>query len=633
MEVGLKKIGTTRRQFLKTAGSLYLLGLAHPLLTSCGSGQRTPAYSRTIGQTTAYINELMTKNNVQGLAIGLVDDQEVVWAQGFGYADADPAKKVPVTNETLFGIGSTSKTFAAMMIMKLVEQGLVNLDDPLVKYIPQFSLGAPLDPAAPPSGPITIRTMLTQHSGVPGELVGPSSIFTSVFHPDYNARAIDYLKSSQAQYPTDYFFAYCNTAVGFLAEVIAAATGRSFMDYSNEFLRSLGMNHSSFDRDDPSVAVGQTKTYMRAGTEVFDGYVNPLTAGSMLSSVADMTRYIKMIHAGGKAGSARVLRSDTLEAMVTPQNMSVPLDFDFRIGFMWWLADPDLAYAGRLCHHGGDTNLSHTQLEILLDHKLGVIVLTNTSSGGAIKNDVAIKALQLAVEEKVALRPPAFVPVYSAVVSWSPEQLDALAGIYISVFPEGGSALPALYVGALPASQYDRITRAGSSLTWTRNAGSDSPVTKTLVPRENGRFSAPDSQEIEYGFETVSGRKVMVAYSRGFRSLCADRYDPVVIPAPVWKAWAARVGTYRIIDLDPDEITRTYPNIPAEFNDLKLRVKDGLLLFGKAMEGQIPLAPVSDSDVLAYRPGLARNLGEVVKIVTVNGEELIDYSGCRYRKA
>jgi CubicO group peptidase (beta-lactamase class C family) len=372
--------------------------------------------------------------------------------------------------------------------------------------------------------------MLTQHSGIPGELLGPSSIFTSVFHPDYNARAVDYLRGEHAQYPTDYFFAYSNTAVGFLADVVAVASGMSFLDYSNAFLRSLGMNHSSFNRDDPSVAVGQTKTY-GLGQTLFDGYVNPLAAGSILSSVSDMAKYIKMIHAGGMAEDGhRVLRPNTFETMLTPQNLSVPLDFDFRIGFMWWLVDPDLAYAGRVCQHGGDTLMSHTQLEILRDHKLGVVVLTNTDTGASIKNKMALKALQLALEDKADMRPPAFVPEFSPPASLGHDRLDALAGIYIPILSADAPLSMGLFVGALSASRYDRIDRSGDGLAWTQDAGSLSPVTLTLVPRANGRFSIPGSQETEYGFETVSGQKVMLAYHKGFRSLSADRYDPVSIP-------------------------------------------------------------------------------------------------------
>ena len=611
----MKKKGTTRRRFLKATGSLGLLAVADPLITGCGgsSGEGNPDYSRTISEMTAYIEQQMAEHDVTGAAIALIDDQRVVWAKGFGYADK--AASVPVTGDTIFGIGSTSKTFTAAMIMQLVDQGLVNLDDPLTKFIPRFSLGLPLAPYASADGPITIRTMLTQHSGIPGDMLW-YGVFTNAFHPDFNSRMVDALQGEYAQFPTDYFFAYSNAAVGLLADVIAAASGRPFIDCSNAFLRSLGMNHSSFNREDPAVAIGQTRTYGK-GYELLDGYIPPLTAGSILSSVSDMSKYIKTIHAGGMAEGVRVLRPETFEAMVTPQNASVALDFDFRIGYIWWLVEPDLAYAGRLCQHGGDTTLSHTACKILLDHKLGVVVLTNTLTGAVIKEPIAIKTLQLALEEKTGLRPATVTPEYSPKVSGSADQLAALTGIYIPVVPAG-----LLFAGALSGSRYDRMDPSGSGLTWTQDAGSSSPTTQTLVPRANGRFSLPDSQQIEYGFETVSGRRVVVAYQKGFRSLSADRYDPAAIPA----AWAARVGTYAIVNMDPDYLLRSYPGFSESDYAVTLRIKDGVLMLGN-----LPLAPVSNTK--AYKPGLARNLGNAVQIVNLNGEEQLEFGGYRYRKA
>ncbi len=603
--------GTTRREFLKAAGSLGMLAVAYPLVTSCSS-HTTLEYPHTISEMTADIERQMAEDGITGAAIALVDDQQVVWARGFGYADA--AKQVLATKDTLFGIGSTSKTFTAAMIMQLVEQGLVKLDDPLTKYIPRFSIGSPLGPYTSTGGPITVRMLLLQHSGIPGELT--NGLFTKTPHLDFNYRMVDYLQGDYGQYPINYFFAYSNTAVAFLADVIAAASGMSFMDYSKAFLQSLGMNHSSFNRDDPSVADGQTKTYFN-GREYFDGYINSPVTGAMVSSVSDMARYIRMILAGGVAEDGRrVLKPESLQAMLTPQNTSVALDFDFRIGYIWWLCDPDLTYAGRLCQHGGTTTMTKTQLKILLDYKLGMILLTNSNTADSMRNTVPAKILQLALEEKTGLK-PTFVTQSSPVVSWSAERLDALAGIYIPT-----SAHADVPAGVKGGKGYDRISRAGSGLTWTQDAQSSSPATQTLVPRANGRFSPPDSQEIEYEFKTVSGRDVMISHCKGFANLKAERYDPVPIPA----IWNARLGKWIISNFDPDDINRTFPTFSEDALAMELSIKDGMLL-----KGDQPLSPVSDT--LAYLPGLARDLGAAVKIVHVNGEEQIQYSGFLLRKA
>jgi CubicO group peptidase (beta-lactamase class C family) len=563
-------------------------------------------------ETAAYIRQQMAENDVTGLAVALVDAQQVVWVRGFGYADK--VAGLPVTSNTVFRIGSVSKTFTAAMVLQLADRGLVNLDDPLSRYIPGFSVGAPLAPYASAGGPITIRTILTQHSGIPGDQLW-YGVFTSNPHTDFTSRLIDSLQGEHAQFPTDFFFSYSNAGVALLADVIEAVSGASFLDYSREFLQLLGMNRSSFNRDDPSVATGQTGTY-GGGYALSDGYVPPLAAGSMVASVEDMTKYIRMILAGGIAENGRVLRPETFEAMVAPQNTGVALDCDSRIGYIWWLSEPDLAYAGRICQHGGDTTLSHSSVKILLDQQLGVVVLTNSFKGSTIKDNIAVKTLQLAVEAKAGLRYAPFVPAFSPVVEWSQDRLDAVAGIYIPVVPADY-----LYAGALTASRYDKIERSGGGLAWIQDAGGSAPIVTNLVPRANGRFSAPNSQETEYQFRTESGRNVIVSHYKGFRRLLADRYDPLPVPA----AWAARVGTYALVDMDSDYLVRSFPGYRESNYAKTLAVKDGIMVFGST-----PLAPVSDTK--AYRPGLARDLGTAVRVVMVNNEELITLGGYRYRR-
>jgi CubicO group peptidase (beta-lactamase class C family) len=86
-----------------------------------------------------------------GVSIAIVDDQKIVWSQGFGYADVK--NNLPATSETVYRIGSISKLFTVMATMQLAEQGKVDIDQPLKKYLPQFSVKTRF----PDSGPITLR--------------------------------------------------------------------------------------------------------------------------------------------------------------------------------------------------------------------------------------------------------------------------------------------------------------------------------------------------------------------------------------------------------------------------------------------------------------------------------------------
>ena len=143
-------------------------------LTSCGRPPKkaespTPGdYSYTKAYIAWLIDREMKKKEVTGLSIALIDDQQVVWAQGFGFADA--ANKVAATPETIYRAGSISKLFTATAAMQLAEQGKLDIDQPIQSSLPEFSIKSRFAN----SGPITPRTLMTHHSGLLSDLIKES---------------------------------------------------------------------------------------------------------------------------------------------------------------------------------------------------------------------------------------------------------------------------------------------------------------------------------------------------------------------------------------------------------------------------------------------------------------------------
>src|SRR6266699_2252324 len=127
-------------------------------LASCGSRSSQPTYDAAIqeGQTAA--QELINQGAF-AVAIALVDDKRIIWSQRFGLADRDTGQ-MP-TDSTMFGIGSVSKMFATIAVMQLVDRGVVELDTPLVTYLPAFRMAAGYEN-------ITVRMLLNHSSGFPG---------------------------------------------------------------------------------------------------------------------------------------------------------------------------------------------------------------------------------------------------------------------------------------------------------------------------------------------------------------------------------------------------------------------------------------------------------------------------------
>jgi len=563
-------------------------------LTACGGSGGDTAYEKTIQAMIPFVEQEMQTAGVIGLSIALVDDQRTVWARGFGYSDL--ANHTLASAETQFEIGSNTKTFAGTMAAQLVEQGLLRIDNPLSAYLTDFSINPPLGSSG--GGSVTIRSMLTHHSGIPGDVLNGAFTFGSP-RPNFNRWLRDYIGTDYLHFPTDLIFSYSNTAVALLADVIAAASGTDFNTGIEALFQKIGMDRTAFSLGSPNVA-GLSKGYWE-GKELGPFYCNLGTAGSIISTVNDMAKYLKMIMNGGMGERGRVMTSATLDMMLAAQP-APPLDFSTRIGFCWLLNDPDLDYAGRLCWHNGGTITMKSHMEVLRDHKLAVVVLSNSADADAAVANIAKQALRLALEEKTGIKAPgAYSPEFSPRVSWSQSSLDALAGIYVLCSETG----------------YANVASIPGGLQWTDSTG---PI--SVVPRANGWLSSADSQTVQYEFAVISGRNVVIRNREGKINVYAEKYAPVAIP----EAWSARVGTWDAVDQDAEDFRRY---VPGWGNDQKaLAVADGLIM----LDGYV-IQPIHDH--LGYVRGLGRNMGTAVQVYTDVGpdaHEELRYLGIRYKK-
>ena len=568
------------------------------LLAGCsgGSGSYAPApYSNTIAQTTAYIQAQIAANpQISGLAIALVNDQQVVWAQGFGYANkADGVASAP---DTEYEICSISKLFGGTMIMQLSDQGKLDIGDSITTYIPTFSIGQPVGFTVTTPEPITLRSILTHHSGIPGDIMNRST--TSTPDPTYNDWLIGYLQGDYLAYPTNFMYDYSDAAMSLLSTVIASVSGQTFEAYSDALFQTLGMDHTSFYRLSPKITGYQAQGYQN-GNPTPTYYINVTTAGSVISSVLDMVQLIKMVNAQGVGARGRVLNASTLETMLTQTNGGMPLDAQ-RVGLSWHVGDPTLDYAGRLCWHngGGPGFVSH--LEILRDQKLGVVVLLNDAAFNNVCSGIAQQALKFALAEKARINPPAPAP-YGPLVTWDQARLDALQGTYVLSNSSDGA--------------YVTIVSAPGALTMTYYP---SGTVKTVAPRVDGWFSDPVAPTTEFEFSQVSGLQVIIAHRNG----ATWPYGEYTVPPTLSAAWGARIGNYTAVDW-----VGVVGAEPAPVPVLSV-APNGMLVM--TTDSYFVLMPVSDT--LAYVRGLGQGKGAAVTVMTVGGQEQLQFMGVHYAK-
>jgi CubicO group peptidase (beta-lactamase class C family) len=595
-----------RCEFLKL---LAWLGKAAPLAGCFGSGADSGGddngvkYSGLITDMRREIAKEMIDNEVTGLSICLVDDQRVIWTEGFGFADAGAG--VRADENTVFEIGSCSKTFTGFLVMQLVEKGLVGLDDPVTMYIPSFSLGS-----AGSSAPITIRSMLTHHSGIPGDLF--NGAFATIIDPAFNDHLLDAIRDNSASWPVDTVWAYSNTAISLLHKVIEAASGISFAEYSKEFLQRIGMTSSSFYLNGHPAANRISRNYFR-GAEVRTPQINIPATGSIRASVADMSKYLRMVIAGGEADGVKIVSPQTLATMLSRQNAHVPLDFDQSIGITWLMADVELGYAGRLCWHNGATLSSNSHMEILLDHGLAAMCISNSATAGGAVASIVRNTLKSALKAKKGKEQSYPVPLISAPAIMPQVEINALSGIYVN------------------ANGWHKVASIPGGLEIIMNAqnyisGTDTPTPARLIPRANGYFSREDSQENQMEFKTVSGRDILALSNRGATFLIGERYSPREIPG----AWIVRIGQWTISNRSPIDIS---PLVPKEIaligSEAELLLYDSMLVLSINL-GSFVLEPLSDT-VCKVR-GLGRNNGNLAWIKNVAGSERMHFLDLEYAK-
>lgn len=588
--------------------SILLIGLLLLQLTGCASMPKRPEnitrgdYDSTKEYITRLIKNEMKQQDVTGLSIALVDDQRVIWAEGFGFADE--ANKVAATPGTIYRAGSISKLFNAIMAMQLVEQGKLDIDKPLQTYLPEFSVKSRF----PDAGPITPRTLMTHHSGLPSDLA--KGMWTK--HPEPFENDVKLLRDEYIANPPNYVLSYSNLGVTILGHALERVAGRDYAAYMEaSVLGPLGMNHSAFSQAANLSPLG-AKAY-RSGQPAEELPLRDVPAGGLNTSVLDLSRFMEMVFAGGKSGERQIIKPETLAEMLRPQNAGVPLDFDFRIGLAWMLGGNDIRNAGPVAQHGGATLNHRSQLIVLPEQKLGVVVMSNSATAGGVVNKVATEALTLALEAKSGIKQPEQIDTSGAGEgSMSQEELQSYAGRYSTVFGLANVTKKPDYLQAEFMGNTLRLVPRMDGLLGLKYKWLG------IFPINLGKLG-----QVGIARTKVAGREVVKVKINGQEMLVGERIKPV----PIAEAMQKRAGEYEIVNAGDDAFLAK--NVHLRLDNGQLLVEYNMpLLTDKTVS--MAIAPISDNEAIIC--GLGRGMGETIQVVTVGSEEMIRFSGYLLKK-
>jgi CubicO group peptidase (beta-lactamase class C family) len=213
-----------------------LLVLAFAVLSCSSNSSNVPSYSTAIQEAQDAAYEV-TRAGGTSVGIALVARDRVVLASGYGMADV--ANSVPATANTMFPIGSVSKMFAAVAVMQLVDQGLVDLEKPLIQYLPSFKM------ADARYDKITVKMLLNHTSGIAGTRY--TSAETTVAVPGYAEAVLASLADQRLKADPGAFAVYCNDGWTLVDPLVAAVGKISYVDWvKQKIFAPLGMTNSTF---------------------------------------------------------------------------------------------------------------------------------------------------------------------------------------------------------------------------------------------------------------------------------------------------------------------------------------------------------------------------------------------------
>lgn len=321
-------------------------------------------------QVDDYVKAQMRERHIPGAAVAVVKDGRLVKAEGYGLANVE--LNVPATKETVFEIGSISKQITAAAIMLLVEEGKINLDEKISKYLPN----------TPESwSKVTVRNLLTHTSGI------KSYTGLSGFELTKRLKRDEFIKAIGA-FPLEFEpgerWIYSNTGYNLLGFIIESVTGASYWDFvGTRIFKPLGMNQTA-NRDPQFIVPNRADGYeWEDGKLVGRDYdlTDVFSAGAIVSTVVDLAKW------------DAALRGETLLKKESKKQIWTQVVFNngkpYPYGFGWNVTE---FRSRKLLSHGGQTAGFAANISRYVDDNLTVIVLTNLGDiglGGAIARGIA----------------------------------------------------------------------------------------------------------------------------------------------------------------------------------------------------------------------------------------------------
>lgn len=334
------------------------------------------------------------EKQIPSIAVAIIGPEGVRWSGAWGKADADGT--VAATPDTVYRAGSVSKLFTDVAVMKLVEQGKLDLDAPVRTYLPDFR------PKNPFGGEITLRQLMTHRSGLVRESPRGNYFDTA---PKGQADTVLSLNDTTLVAAPGTVTKYSNAGIAVVGEVVARVTGLPFEKALHSLvLDPLGMTSSGLTAAPFAGRIAYSEMAAFDGPRIAAPPIElgMPAAGSLFTTAGDLGRFAQALLNRGAIPNGRLLKAASLDAMWKRQYPDSSAHI-FGLGFV--VADMD---GKRVVGHGGAIYGHSTQLLVMPEEGLGVVAFTTVDASNPITNKLADYALRTVAALKTGAEPPVF---------------------------------------------------------------------------------------------------------------------------------------------------------------------------------------------------------------------------------
>ena len=549
------------------------------------------------------IKSNLDKQRIPGAAVALVHEGRVIFSQCYG--NADTKKKVPITEDTYFMVGSLTKSFTALAALKLIEQGKIDAHANIKNYIPDFSIknlytGETL---------ITINHLLTHTSG----LMIDYYVRLTRERNQSNVDLLSQLRNEYVCFKPGSASKYSNIGYRLLGMIIEKVTGERFESYlEKEVFKPIGLNQSSFAYTD-EMALHMSKGH-NGNSEMsrLDNEDKP--ASGLFSTLKDLTIFLQFLSSSATPSIGRINSDKIIDSIIRNANPAIDTFYDNKNIYSsgWYLNSYQFKDIHTVLSSSGNINGFSTAMTYIPEERLGIVILTNSSLGWKANMDVIARGFSGVIDvfrSPVTPRPD----VENQKDIKSTVEYESLCGRYVGFGPivdifKKNDKLYAKFKG--PAA-----------LLIPEGDGVFKPVLRILfIDIHVARFTEYESIRFRFG-NNQQGNKFLYMEARVGKSTFSiplHHYEKMNIP----KSYSRYYGTWA---LDENE---TYPNILKLYlpsNRLTFFEKDGwpVIKINTWMgEGLLLLVPLSEN--------LARIAGSG-EVVSIN-EDTVNYIGLSFKK-